>query len=137
MPASALCRHSRLRALPPSLCRCRFGRIQARHARSPGIQSCRPTLGPPAAQALLLASGERLSYDRLCICAGAAPKQLPAAAFVAAQQGGQPCTRELEQLRRRVLTIRDTDSVARLARQLASARSVAVVGNGGIALELV
>lgn len=60
------------------------------------------------------------------------------------QQGhaaGQPAGHadgwDAEELRRRVLTIRDTDSVARLAQQLARARRVAVVGNGGIALELV
>lgn len=43
---------------------------------------------------------------------------------------------ELAEMQRRVLTIRDTDSVQRLARQLQRARRVAVVGNGGIALEL-
>lgn len=105
-------------------------------------------------QALLLANGERLPYDKLCICAGARPKQLPADAFRASaaapghkeqqqegQAGRQPARQagawELEQARRRVLTIRDTDSVARLAALLASVRRVAVVGNGGIALELV
>ncbi|KAL4421166.1 hypothetical protein ABPG77_003349 [Micractinium sp. CCAP 211/92] len=105
-------------------------------------------------KALLLADGERLPYDKLCICAGARPKQLPADAFRASaeapghkeqqqegQAGRQPARQagawELEQARRRVLTIRDTDSVARLAALLASVRRVAVVGNGGIALELV
>jgi len=39
-------------------------------------------------------------------------------------------------MQQRVLTIRDTDSVARLAQRLPSSRRVAVVGNGGIALEL-
>jgi hypothetical protein len=36
-----------------------------------------------------------------------------------------------------VLTLRDTDSVAQLSARLRGARRVMVVGNGGIALELV
>ena len=36
-----------------------------------------------------------------------------------------------------ILTLRDTDSVEKLAAHLEHARSVAVIGNGGIALELV
>ena len=104
-------------------------------------------------QALLLSDGRRLPYDKLCICAGARPKQLPSALFraaaAAAADGGQAGQQgqqqpepapaqgaELEELQSRVLTIRDTDSVARLAAQLRGARRVAVVGNGGIALEL-
>jgi DNA-binding MurR/RpiR family transcriptional regulator len=39
-------------------------------------------------------------------------------------------------MRQRVLTFRDTDSVQRLAQRLQAARRVVVVGNGGIALEL-
>jgi hypothetical protein len=35
-----------------------------------------------------------------------------------------------------VLTLRDRDSVAELARRLPAARRVVLVGNGGIALEL-
>ena len=37
---------------------------------------------------------------------------------------------------RRVLTLRDTDSVATLAQRLRGARRIMVVGNGGIAMEL-
>ena len=55
-----------------------------------------------------------------------------------AHQGPQQAQRdaELEALQERVLTIRDTDSVARLAARLERSRRVVVVGNGGIALEL-
>ena len=118
---------------------------------------CTPSL---RVQALLLASGDRVPYDQLCICAGARPKQLPPGVFCtsaaapaaggsgAEQQGGEPSAgsgtsslqrqqqRELEEMRQLVLTIRDTDSVQRLAQRLQAARRVVVVGNGGIALEL-
>lgn len=93
---------------------------------------------------LLLGDGRRLPYDKLCICAGARPKQLPPTAFHARPAPGlseaeaeAERQRQEAELRRRVLTIRDTDSVQRLAARLRGARRVAVVGNGGIALELI
>lgn len=112
----------------------------------------------PWRQELLLGGGGRLPYDKLCICAGARPKQLPPGVFQApaaaaaapaaaeeaephgggGEQQAQQAQRdaELAEVHARVLTIRDTDSVARLAARLRAARRVAVVGNGGIALEL-
>ena len=112
-----------------------------------------PNVLPRTPQALLLGSGGRLPYDKLCICAGARPKQLPPAVFRASANGaaaanGSPAASnaqhaeqaqrdaELAALQQRVLTIRDTDSVARLAARLRRSRRVVVVGNGGIALEL-
>lgn len=74
---------------------------------------------PP--QRLLLASHDPLPYDKLCICAGARPKELAVPPDVAASG--------------RVLTLRDTGSVERLAAALGTARRVVVVGNGGIALQ--
>jgi hypothetical protein len=75
----------------------------------------------PTLQALLLTSGEQLPYDQLCICAGAAPRQLPPGALKPhippSLQGAAAeaeSTLQLAELRSRVLTIRDTDSVARL-----------------------
>jgi NADH dehydrogenase FAD-containing subunit len=59
-----------------------------------------------------------LRYDTLCLAVGAAPKQLAGARH--------PC----------VLTLRDAASLTALARRLRGARRVAVIGNGGIALEL-
>lgn len=81
-----------------------------------------PLHPPPLSclQVLHLASGEELGYDRLCIATGGRPVRLPGLASNPA-----------------VLTLRDTDSVDALAARLCSARHVAVVGNGGIALELV
>jgi NADPH-dependent 2,4-dienoyl-CoA reductase/sulfur reductase-like enzyme len=91
-----------------------------------------------------LASSQRLPYDKLCICAGARPKQLPPSVFTTSTTApGQSSSEaeaerqcQLAAMKARVLTIRDTDSVSRLGAQLAHATRVAVVGNGGIALEL-
>lgn len=58
----------------------------------------------------------QIPYDYLCIATGAAPKRLLDSPYV--------------------YVIRDTDSVERLAKRLSKAKSVIVVGNGGIALEL-
>ena len=62
---------------------------------------------------------EELPYDRLCVASGARPRQLACAASHA------------------VLQLRDTDDVRALAARLNTARRVLLVGNGGIALELV
>ncbi|XP_033888769.2 pyridine nucleotide-disulfide oxidoreductase domain-containing protein 1 isoform X1 [Acipenser ruthenus] len=62
--------------------------------------------------------GRRYVYEKLCICAGARPKLIT---------HGNP----------HVLGIRDTDSAQVFQKRLSSARRIAVVGNGGIALELV
>jgi hypothetical protein len=64
---------------------------------------------------------------------------LDAAAAAAAQASPAAAAgnqRQREAIAARVLTVRDTDSVARLSAALRGARRVAVVGNGGIALEL-
>lgn len=67
------------------------------------------------------ASPVEVLFDALCVACGARPRPLP----------GVP------QSLRGVLTVRDTDSVASLAAALHAARRVLVVGNGGIAMELV
>lgn len=109
-----------------------------RAAQLPDAPPCSPCCPPctPLSQALLLGSGRRLPFDKLCICAGARPKQLPPVVFRSASGAEAAQGEELAALQRRVLTIRDTDSVQRLGRQLRHAARVAVVGNGGIALEL-
>ncbi|KAL4612695.1 pyridine nucleotide-disulfide oxidoreductase domain-containing protein 1 [Arapaima gigas] len=63
-------------------------------------------------------NGMQFHYDKLCICTGARPKLL---------------STETPYL----LGIRDTDSAQEFQKQLSKARRVMVVGNGGIALELV
>lgn len=68
-------------------------------------------------QELLLSDGNTLPYDKLCVCAGAQPKRVTDSS--------------------RELALRDTQSVQQLCGRLPSARTVMVVGNGGIALELV
>jgi hypothetical protein len=58
-----------------------------------------------------------VSYSKLCICSGVRPKLLGT--------------------HRNIIGLRDMDSVQQLSARLATARRVVVVGNGGIALELV
>ncbi|CAB0020025.1 unnamed protein product [Nesidiocoris tenuis] len=67
---------------------------------------------------LTLSSGTVVKYGKLCVCTGARPKLIAP---------DNP----------HVLGIRDTDSVVEFQRRLSSSRRVVVVGNGGIATELV
>uniref|UniRef100_A0A3B4XD27 Pyridine nucleotide-disulfide oxidoreductase domain-containing protein 1 n=1 Tax=Seriola lalandi dorsalis TaxID=1841481 RepID=A0A3B4XD27_SERLL len=64
------------------------------------------------------ADGRVFGYEKLCICSGGRPKLL---------------TQENPY----VLGIRDTDSAQELQKRLSKAKRIVVVGNGGIALELV
>ena len=63
-----------------------------------------------------LKNGVKVQYDKLCICTGARPRRLLQS--------------------QHVTVLRDTDSVATLASKLRTARSIIIVGNGGIAMEL-
>ncbi|CAI9608123.1 unnamed protein product, partial [Staurois parvus] len=69
-------------------------------------------------QQVITEDGRQYTYDRLCLCAGARPKLI---------MDGNPY----------VLGIRDTDSAKTFQSRLAKAKRVVIVGNGGIALELV
>ena len=60
---------------------------------------------------------QSLSYEKLCICSGAQPKVI----------APHP----------NIIGLRDLQSVTDMAVRLSSARKVIIVGNGGIALELV
>ncbi|KAM4711813.1 pyridine nucleotide-disulfide oxidoreductase domain-containing protein 1 isoform 1-T1 [Anableps anableps] len=62
--------------------------------------------------------GRVFGYEKLCICSGARPKLLT-------------------QENPHVLGIRDTDSAQEFQKRLSKAKRIVVVGNGGIALELV
>nr|XP_004611338.1 unnamed protein product [Sorex araneus] len=66
---------------------------------------------------LLTEDGGQHAYKKLCLCAGAKPKLICK---------GNPY----------VLGIRDTDSAQEFQKQLAHAKRILIVGNGGIALEL-
>ncbi|VDP41157.1 unnamed protein product [Heligmosomoides polygyrus] len=72
---------------------------------------------PESKELLLSNRGTPVKYDRLCIASGAQPIE--------------PFHNE------KVLTIRDTDSAEELQRRLKGAKRIAVVGNGGIATEVV
>ncbi|XP_029681642.1 pyridine nucleotide-disulfide oxidoreductase domain-containing protein 1 isoform X1 [Takifugu rubripes] len=67
---------------------------------------------------LKTADGHVYGYEKLCICSGGRPKLLT---------HDNP----------NVLGIRDTDSAQEFQKRLAKAKRIVVVGNGGIALELV
>jgi len=71
------------------------------------------------AQKVYLDTGECYFYDKICLCTGAIPKTVTS--------DDNP----------RVLTLRDTSSLERLCMALRCSRRIAIVGNGGIALELV
>lgn len=62
--------------------------------------------------------GQEIQYEKLCICTGGRPKLLT-------------------QDNPFVLGIRDTDSAQAFQKRLSKAKRIVVVGNGGIALELV
>lgn len=64
-----------------------------------------------------LKSGEKISYDKVCICTGAIPSTV----------GNNPF----------ILSLRDTDNAKDFKRKLSTAKKVIIIGNGGIALELV
>ncbi|ETE62148.1 Pyridine nucleotide-disulfide oxidoreductase domain-containing protein 1, partial [Ophiophagus hannah] len=63
-------------------------------------------------------AGQEYTFEKLCLCAGAKPKLITE---------GNPY----------VLGIRDTDSAVEFQKHLAKAKRITIVGNGGIALELV
>ncbi|XP_035281268.1 pyridine nucleotide-disulfide oxidoreductase domain-containing protein 1 [Anguilla anguilla] len=63
-------------------------------------------------------NGKELHYEKLCICSGGRPKL-----FIRDSP--------------HVLGIRDTDSAQELQKRLSKAKRIVVIGNGGIALELV
>ncbi|CAJ0958813.1 unnamed protein product, partial [Mesorhabditis belari] len=69
-------------------------------------------------KSLYFSNGKKLAFDRLVIATGARPKNpYPHVS--------------------RVLTLRDTETARHLEERLAGARKVAIIGNGGIATELV
>jgi hypothetical protein len=78
-----------------------------------------------AARTVHTSGGVSLPYDRLCVCTGARPAGDAVAEQVATE------------LRPRILTVRDVDSVAALNTRLSASEHVTVIGNGGIAMELV
>jgi pyruvate/2-oxoglutarate dehydrogenase complex dihydrolipoamide dehydrogenase (E3) component len=65
--------------------------------------------------------GQEIVFDKLCVCTGAEPKLL----------SRQRCFREI------ICGLRDMDSAVSLAEKLLASRRVVIVGNGGIALELI
>lgn len=67
---------------------------------------------------LTTTSGTKIKYQKLCLCSGASPKVI-------------------SNRNEFVIGIRDTDSASVLQDKLKTARRIVVVGNGGIATELV
>lgn len=76
---------------------------------------------------LHLAKGaECIEYDRLAICSGASPKRLDVRHSFTDEQLDQYCC-----------LIRDTETVKELEKKFAKSKRVCILGNGGIATELV
>ncbi|KAG2442571.1 hypothetical protein HXX76_002656 [Chlamydomonas incerta] len=88
------------------------GVLQVVHGAAEGLDLQR--------QVVKLVGGREVTFDKLCLCTGARPKEL------AVPGADHPA----------IMTLRDTDSVQELARRLRSCRRLVLVGNGGIALEL-
>ena len=65
---------------------------------------------------ILIADQRTFQFDKLCICTGCSPS------LIASNPD--------------VVGLRDTESVSELTKRLSSARTVAIIGNGGISLEL-
>lgn len=65
-------------------------------------------------------SGKIIKYKYLCLCTGASPKLIPQAENFF-----------------QIIGIRDTDSVENLLKLLSKSKNVMIVGNGGIATELI
>jgi len=71
---------------------------------------------------LTLDNKNNIKYEKLCICCGGKPKLID---------------QHDDQLKPFVLGIRDTETVHNFQNQLVSAKRIVIVGNGGIATELV
>lgn len=66
-------------------------------------------------------NGTNIKYQYLCLCMGAEPKLIP----------------QSEQFPEHIIGIRDTDSVETFIKKLQHCKKIVVVGNGGIASEIV
>lgn len=66
---------------------------------------------------IITTSGRKIAYKLLCLCTGAQPKLI-------------------ENVKKHVIGIRDTDSVLDFQKRLKSSRRLVLVGNGGIASEI-
>lgn len=88
----------------------------------PNIQVIHDTLNKVYAECNYIetSTGVLIKYQYLCLCTGAKPKLIP-------QGINNPY----------VLTIRDTDSIENFMEKLSTSRKLVIVGNGGIASELV
>lgn len=65
-----------------------------------------------------LKSGRTLKYKKLCLCSGASPKLIPCES-------------------KHIIGIRDTESVKDFQKRIVTSSKIVVVGNGGIATEIV
>lgn len=82
------------------------------------IKQCQVTKIKPEEHVVVTEAGLEIPYTKLCICTGAKPNLLAS---------DSP----------HVIGIRDTETVKDLERRLKHAKKIVVVGNGGIAMELV
>ena len=128
--------------------------VVERNINELGCPNLRVVLGHASAlhiadKAIALKDGRRISYGKLCICTGACPKVGCLHAHVAVTGCSFDTKVPPSDLRAstqmlngfadscRVNSVRDWESIDKLAAQLPSARRIVLIGNGGIALELV
>ena len=94
--------------------------FESKHPNLRVVVTPRPVTHVDPVQRHVLCGSSRYGYTRLALCHGARPKLIP---------GASSCPY--------VLGIRDTESVRAFQDRLAGARRVLLVGNGGIATEMV
>jgi len=91
-----------------------------------------------------LSNGTRYDYDKLCICTGALPNSIIDGICTGALPNSiidDICTGALPNSiiddNEYVMTLRDTDNVRNLIQKISKSKKIIVIGNGGIALELI
>ena len=77
----------------------------------------------------------QIQYDKLCICTGGRPKVNNGWKFFLIIK--LICSKLLSDNNPYVLGIRDTETVQSFQKKLSSAKQIVIIGNGGIATELV
>lgn len=114
---------------PSSTLEAKFDRLQV-------IQDLVTTIDPKS-KSVSTKSGKTIQYQKLCLCCGAKPKLLSKVRHFNKIQFFKSFLGKRCQDNAHVIGIRDTESVRTFQDKLKGAKRVMVVGNGGIATELI